>query len=105
MRGTEAGDAEEEDDTFAGLFGLGRRRGRRPKGPPPKLPPVPNPEGRRLMDSGIFGLNDNYQDVLRKRKKRLARILMNRELGLDAEQVKRGNQEIAQVGMISFLSG
>ena len=91
-------DEDDDEDSFGGLFGLGRRRGRRPKGAQPNLPPVPNPEGQTLMESGTFGLNDNYQDLLRKRKKRLARLLLNRELGLSAEQVRRGNQEITQVG-------
>ena len=74
-----------------------RRRGRRPKGSSAQLPPVPNPEGQKLMDSGTFGNNDHYQDLLRKRNQKVARKLMSRELGIGPRQFRRENRAIVQV--------
>jgi NADH/NAD ratio-sensing transcriptional regulator Rex len=50
-----------------------------------------------LMDSGLFGSNEYYQDILRQRKQRLGRKLMSRELGVDQSQLRRDNQLISQV--------
>ena len=86
------GDDDDNEDDDGCNYG---RRRRRPKGSTVQLPPVPNPEGEKLMDSGIFGTNVHYQDVLRKRKKRVARRLMERELGANARRV---NSATAQVG-------
>lgn len=90
---------QDDDDYDDGFGGVGRRR-RRPKGTPVQLPPVPNPEGEKLMDSGIFGTNSYCQDVLRKRKKRMARRLMSRELGANA---KRENNSMAQVREVEMF--
>ena len=90
-------DDDDDDDGAYGLFGMGRRRRRRPKGNRPQPPPVPSPEGQRLMESGKFGQSGYYQDKLRNRKQRISRQLMNRELGLDREAVRRGNQSMSQV--------
>ncbi|CAF9912526.1 MAG: hypothetical protein GOMPHAMPRED_007682 [Gomphillus americanus] len=92
-----SGENEDEssgDDDM--LYSLGRRRRRRHPSARPAPPPVPSPAGQELMDSGTFGLSRNWQDDLRKRKKRMARTLMNRELGITTEQVRRNNQEITQ---------
>ena len=85
---------EDDDDSLDGL--LGRRR-RRPRGTKAKHPPVPSEEGRKLMTSGTFGSNEYYKDILYKRKPRLARRLMSRELGQDTVQSKNVNGLIAQV--------
>ena len=90
---------ENEDESSGDddmLYSLGRRRRRRHPSARPAPPPVPSPAGQELMDSGTFGLSRNWQDDLRKRKKRMARTLMNRELGITTEQVRRNNQEITQ---------
>lgn len=93
--GADEGETSEEDDmTYA--FGRQRRRRRRETASAPNHPPVPNPAGTELMDSGTFGINKNWQDTLRRRKKYMARILMTRELGMNREQATRANQEIAQ---------
>ena len=93
--GDEDDDDEEDEDRLA--YGSTRRRRRRPKGSSAQLPPVPNPEGQKLMDSGTFGSNEHYQDLLRQRKQKVARRLMNRELGTDLRQTQRGDRSIVQV--------
>lgn len=66
-----------------------------------KLPPVPNPEGKKLMGEGHFGTDKFYGDQLRQRKKSLATSLMWRELGIDTDGVrKRAGQSISQVGQV-----
>jgi WD repeat-containing protein 23 len=92
------GDEDDEDEDIDNAFswgGMGRRRNRRNR-PKPELPPVPNPEGQKLMDSGIFGSNEYYRDILRKRNKRLSRRVLSRELGGDPAQMKRDNQLMSQ---------
>ena len=91
-------DDEDDDDGLEGVYGIraGRWR-RRSKPPKSKPPPVPSEEGRKLMNSGIFGSNDYYQDLLKKRKPQLHRRLMARELGTHAALSKRDNRMIAQV--------
>lgn len=66
-----------------------------------KLPPVPNPEGKKLMGEGHFGTDQFYGDRLRQRKKSIATSLMWRELGIDTDGVqKRAGQSISQVGQV-----
>lgn len=93
--GNEESEASDEDEVSY-AFGRPRRRRGRDATNNFNLPPVPSPAGQGLMDSGTFGINSNWQDTLRSRKKLMARILMTRELGLNTEQVQRANQEIAQ---------
>ncbi|CAG8043261.1 unnamed protein product [Penicillium salamii] len=72
------------------------RRGR-PTRPPAELPPVPNPEGKKLMSEGHFGTDQYYVDRNKQRKNGLATNLMWRELGVDVHGVrKRANQAISQ---------
>jgi hypothetical protein len=74
--------------------GLGRQS-REPKDPN-RFPKVPSPEGRKLMQSGVFGSNDN--DL--RPKKQIARRILEREIGLgDRMQRKRDNGVLAQVSM------
>ena len=88
----------DDDEDLAGGYGrfVGRHIRHR-KSSKALYPPVPSKEGRRLMDSGTFGSNEYYRDMLRKRKQRLSRRLMSRELGLDSVQDRRGNRLISQV--------
>lgn len=83
-------DGDEEGDAH------GEQRRRRTKGRA-TLPLVPNEEGGRLMINGTFGQTGNYEDKLRKRKNRLARRLMYRELGVSMESPTRCNKLISQV--------
>ncbi|KAL7790761.1 WD40 repeat-like protein [Trichoderma ceciliae] len=76
--------------------GLGRHAAE-PKDPN-RFPKVPSPEGRKLMDSGVFGISDFE---LRPRKQ-IARRILDREVGLgDRVQRKRNNGVLAQ----SFIPG
>ncbi|KAH7037144.1 WD40-repeat-containing domain protein [Microdochium trichocladiopsis] len=66
---------------------------RRPRDPD-RFPKVPSEKGRELMSSGVFGRSE----VSRLRtKKRLARRLLDRELGLGTKSARQVNQSaIAQ---------
>lgn len=73
---------------------------------PAELPPVPNPEGKKLMGQGHFGTNQYYVDQLKQRKNGLASSLMWREFGIDAHSVhKRANQHISQVSQLHLDAG
>jgi WD repeat-containing protein 23 len=92
-------DGEDAGDDDDGIFGWGygsSRRRARTSGPRAPSPPVPSPVGQQLMESGTFGHNESHQDRLRRRKKKLARRIMNRELGLDDRFAVRENDMIAQ---------
>lgn len=93
-------DDDEEEDVYSG------RRRRRTKGRSGRFPPVPSAEGQELMASGTFGDNEYYEDKLRKRRVRLARRLMYRELGCQPVTPSRTNKLISQVFCSSniFLS-
>ena len=94
------GDEGEDDDDgwgygFAGSVLRARRRQNATE--KRKLPPVPNPEGRRLMDASVFGLSDDYRDTRRKTSKRLARKLLTRELGASRSNDLRTTSALTQV--------
>ena len=92
---------EIEDDVEIGLDadsgGLGTRRKRRAKAWKNRFPPVPNAEGRRLMDDGVFGVSEYYKDRRVKRKTRLARKLMSREQGQTWNDINKSASAISQV--------
>lgn len=92
---------DEGDEHEDGYGGLDPRRRRRPKGGAKNYPLVPSDEGRKLMDSGTFGRNGFYEDILRRRSNRLARRLMSRELGSNKNQLLRSNLLISQVQNVS----
>lgn len=74
--------------------GLGRHSGE-PKDPN-RFPKVPSEEGRKLMQSGVFGSND--YDI--RPKKQIARRILEREIGMgDRMQRKRDHGVLAQVSM------
>jgi WD repeat-containing protein 23 len=92
-------DEEDSDDDFMPMF-RNRLRARQP-GEVAQLPPVPNPQGKKLMSEGQFGTDKNYLDRLRQRKKSLATNLMWRELGIDTQTAqKRADQFMLQVSQI-----
>ena len=96
----ESGDpsADNDDNTISGGYGgsSGRRR-RRTKGDPNRFPKVPSEEGKKLMESGTYGTSEPWQDVLKRRKGKLARQLMHRELGISGDYASRANRVISQV--------
>lgn len=74
-------DDSDDQDSFIPMLRRHVRAARRR--PPAELPPVPNPEGKKLMSEGHFGTDQYYVDRLKQRKKSLATNLMWRELGVD----------------------
>lgn len=77
-------EGEDDDDN---PWSSGRRRPREPLDPN-RFPKVPSEEGRKLMESGVFGAFDPREPDT----KRLARRILDRELGLGS----RGSRNVAQ---------
>lgn len=90
-------DVEEESGNGGGYRSLRSRRKRRPKDWTSMFPPVPNEEGKKLMDGGVFGRNEYYRDRRSGKPPRLARKLMNRELGTERRQLEATTSEMSQV--------
>lgn len=86
-------EAEEELETS----GFGTRRRRKTKRAKHPYPAVPSEEGTRLMRSGTFGCTEYYQDILKRKNKRLARRLLSRELGAECGQFGTRGRIISQV--------
>jgi len=84
---------EDEDETYRSGT-RPRRRTKRAKYP---YPAVPSEEGTKLMRSGTFGCTEYYQDVLKRKNKRLARRLLSRELGAKGGQFGTQGRIISQV--------
>ena len=62
---------------------------------PHRFPKVPSDEGRKLMESGVFGTSDRREPT----RKTLARRILDRELGLCDLPSQKVNQGLmAQVG-------
>lgn len=92
----------DDDDLEYGYGGPGTRRKQRSKSTKARFPLVPSENGKILMNTGTFGENEYYKDVLRKRKSRLGIRLMNRELGIGKFSSTKANRLISQVQMIFF---
>jgi len=94
-------DEDEEDES--GMFGYnmsGRRlRRRRKTQEDSQFPPIPNPEGRKLMASGKFGTEEQKRGTLRSRKKMAYRTMM-RELGLGSPGSERSRNSLIAHDMI-----
>lgn len=89
---------DEDDDENDGGGRWGHRfRRRRPlnRG---QFPKIPSDKGRELMNSGSFGAND-ISSPLRK-KKQLARRILDRELGIGDRSYRRLNQGV--IAQVSF---
>jgi WD repeat-containing protein 23 len=95
---------EEDDNDDADIYSsMGTRRRPAKRRMKHEFPAVPNEVGRKLMDGGVFGSSEFYRDNPRKRKTRLARKLMSRELGTDRNHSTRGTSAISQVWTMSCL--
>ena len=90
-------DDEDDDDIEYGFGNLGRRRRRKTKDGKVEFPKVPSEEGQRLMDTGVFGTSQYYRDRQSKRKTKLPRKLLSREMGNDRSQTTRSTAAIVQV--------
>jgi WD repeat-containing protein 23 len=85
-----------DDDDENGYFL--RRRRRRPRPDPDRFPKVPSEAGIQLMSSGGFGAND-YGHSLLRHKKKVARRIFDRELGINAGSKRTSQQLISQVSI------
>jgi WD repeat-containing protein 23 len=67
-----------------------------------RFPKVPSDEGRKLMESGVFGTFDTRAP----NRKALARRILDRELGLNGPFGQKVNQGLmAQVGWSAISPG
>ncbi|KAI3321540.1 WD40-repeat-containing domain protein [Xylariaceae sp. AK1471] len=85
-------DEDDDDDNW------GHRIRRRRTLDPNRFPKVPSEKGTRLMNSGAFGANDVSSPL--KKKKQLARRVLDRELGLGDRSYRRTNQGVMAQSMI-----
>jgi WD repeat-containing protein 23 len=97
----------DDDDDDDGIQGWGfrglRRRARADPPDPNRFPKVPSKEGRELMDSGAFGRVEpvwTSVDVNQRKKKKLARRILDRELGLGNGVQRKINQGVMMQQMI-----
>jgi WD repeat-containing protein 23 len=92
---------EANDDEGLADWNGGRIR-RRPPPDPDRFPKVPSPEGRKLMDSGVFGSVEAVDGATlsRKRRKALARRILERELGLLDGVGRRTDQGLMKQAML-----
>jgi len=92
--------ADDGDDDY----GLRRRRGRvRPD--PNRFPKVPSEKGIELMNSGNFGISEIRTLNTITQKKKLARRILDRELGLDTGPRRKANQLLmAQVATFFYYT-
>jgi DDB1- and CUL4-associated factor 11 len=87
--------ADEDGDDDPHFF---RRRNRRARPDPNRFPKVPSETGARLMNFGNFGANEIRSLKNITQKKKLARRILDRELGIDTGAKKILNQQLmAQV--------
>ncbi|PHH77125.1 hypothetical protein CDD82_3655 [Ophiocordyceps australis] len=68
----------------------------RPPKDPNRFPPVPSPQGAQLMRSGVFGAPPDHV----RSKKRVARRLLERELGIGNLGQRKRNSDILAQSMI-----
>jgi DDB1- and CUL4-associated factor 11 len=96
---------------FMRRFGVGRHliddedggdpflRSRRRPLDPDRFPKVPSDKGRELMSSGVFGANDTESNHL-GHKKRLARRVLDRELGIGGTTGRHVGQGFIKQNML-----
>lgn len=94
LRGRDLGHVLFHDDDDGG-WGFRRRRRRSPPDPN-RFPKVPSEKGTELMHSGTFGSTDRHITS----RKRLARRILDRELGIGNQSERKINQDIMAQGMI-----
>ncbi|KAF4548534.1 WD domain-containing protein 22 [Elsinoe fawcettii] len=95
--------ADNDDDDGEEQYGYGawgRRMRRRRPTEEYKWPPVPHPEGQKLIQEGVFGMNEPEKDTVVRRKKKLAYRTMMRELGLETPSIERARNRLMRHEMI-----
>lgn len=88
-----------EDDDETDGFSLRTRMRRRKPSQEFKWPPVPHPEGQKLIEAGVFGTNEPQLNPIR-RKKKLAYRTMMRELGSQSPGGEQGRGRLMRQDMI-----
>lgn len=90
------GGEEEDDEEFVwgSRYRLRRRRGQGDQ----KFPKVPSEKGRELMNSGTFGANDVRSPI--SSRKRLARRILDREMGIGDRASRKINKSVMAQSMI-----
>ncbi|KAI1815421.1 WD40-repeat-containing domain protein [Poronia punctata] len=94
LRGRSLGSLLNDDEEEDWGYRIRRRRHLDPN----RFPKVPSDKGRELMNSGTFGANDISSPL--NKKKRLARRILDRELGLGDGAYRRMNQGVMAQSMI-----
>lgn len=91
--------ADEDDDDEPHFF---RRRNRRARPDPNRFPKVPSDRGTQLMNFGNFGASEvrSFKNITQKKK--LARRILDRELGIDIGARKILNQQLMAQVVQSF---
>ncbi|KAK5164350.1 uncharacterized protein LTR77_010046 [Saxophila tyrrhenica] len=85
---------DDDDDDEDAYRGYGARRSRRARRTfvGERYPKIPSEEGKKLMDSGTFGTNDHcdhtacglpFSDTHMRKRKKLARRMLDREMGVE----------------------
>ncbi|KAI8959721.1 WD40 repeat-like protein [Daldinia sp. FL1419] len=87
------GDGDDDDNEFGFRY-----RRRRRNIDPERFPKVPSDEGRNLMDSGTFGVNEIQSPT--SSEKHLARRILDRELGIGNRRTRQVNQGMMAQSMI-----
>ncbi|KAI1463706.1 WD40 repeat-like protein [Daldinia caldariorum] len=83
---------EDDDDEFVPY------RRRRRQLDPNRFPKVPSEEGRKLVDSGMFGVKEIQPSIASK--KQIARRILDRELGIGTRRTRKINQGMMAQSMI-----
>lgn len=91
-------DDDDDDDYYGGRYSSRRRRRAPPD--PNRFPKVPSDEGAALMASGNFGSNEMQATSKLSPKKRVARRILERELGTETGGRHRANQRLMVQNMI-----
>ncbi|KAI8627826.1 WD40-repeat-containing domain protein [Xylariaceae sp. FL1651] len=89
---------EDDEDDDEMHLNWGQRLRRRRTLDPNRFPKVPSEKGRELMNSGTFGANDISSPI--RKKKQLARRIIDRELGIGDRSYRRTNQGVMAQSMI-----
>ncbi|PNS19695.1 LEC14B protein [Sphaceloma murrayae] len=91
-------DNDDDDDSRYGAWGRRIRR-RRPT-EEFRWPSVPNPEGQKLIEEGVFGMNEPKRDTVVRRQKKVAYRTMMRELGLETPSIEKARRRLLCQEMI-----
>ncbi|KAF2767920.1 WD40 repeat-like protein [Teratosphaeria nubilosa] len=95
-------------DAYLGGYGARRRRARRHFSGD-RYPKIPSDEGRKLMESGLFGTNDHcdhtacgqpLSDATQRKRRKLTRRLFDREMAVDSRGRQRALTSLAAQPLI-----